>query len=103
MTKKSFKFDPTGKTTIKNLKSIDKKEQKEDGSYLSDVFQRLVDGEYQVDSNSEMDYEMPPKEAAEWIFEHVSEIIKLGQEGWNPFDTLDIILYGKPSEGWPAN
>jgi hypothetical protein len=101
MSKKKFKFDPTGKTITAKLKAINKKQQEDDSWHLKDVFQRLVDGECQI-GDAEPDTEMSAEDATDWIFEHISEIIELGREGWNPFDTIEIITEGEPGEGWPA-
>ena len=62
------------------------KQEENDYYHILDVEQRLVDGEVQIDGK-----ELSPEEAKEYLFKHMSKIIKLGRKGWNPFDTIYII------------
>lgn len=62
------------------------KQEENDYYHILDVEQRLVDGEVEINGKA-----LSPEEAKEYLFKHMSKIIKLGRKGWNPFDTIYII------------
>lgn len=54
--------------------------------HLRDVEQRLLDGEIEIDGKV-----LTPEEVKDFLFGHGFRIVSLGAQGYNPFDTIEIL------------
>jgi len=62
------------------------KQKKADANCLFDVEQRLEDGEIEINGKV-----LGAEEVREYMYKNAFEIIKIGREGYNPFDIIGII------------
>ena len=69
------------------------KQQEADFYHLHDVDQRLTDGEIEIDGKK-----LTAEETKDYMYRNALQIINLGREGWNPFDTVSIVE-GEEPEG----
>jgi hypothetical protein len=84
------------KITLNELKTlvrqvINEEITPQDRSHLADVKDRIQDEEIEIPG-------VASEDAAQWVEENKDEIVRLGRKGYNPFDTVDIILGNEPED-----
>lgn len=77
----------------------DERSQEEiDLSHINDVEERLREGEIRIKGKL-----LTPEEAEQYVMKNLKDIVRLGREGYNPFDTVYIIQKNKKSEEGDLN